>query len=82
VAIVVANVRDFGPDGGLDAELFIEFAGEGLLGTFAGLDLASGELPLKGHGLIGAALTDENFAAADDEGSGYVTERRSRRAAF
>jgi len=29
----------------MDAELFIELAGQSLLGTFAGLNFASGKLP-------------------------------------
>ena len=49
------------PMAAVDAELFVELAGEGLLGGFAGLDLAAGELPFEAHGLIGAALADEDL---------------------
>jgi hypothetical protein len=54
----MANVGDSWADNGLDAELFIELSRESLLGAFPRLDLSSGELPLQGHGLIGAALAD------------------------
>ena len=73
VAIAVAEGGDPGADGGVDAEFFVEFAGEGLLGGFAVFDLASGELPLEAHGLVGFALADEEFGGcgvrAEDEGS-------------
>ncbi len=75
VAIVVADLRDAAADGGGDAELFIELAGEGDLGAFAGLDFAAGTLPLERHGLIGAALADEDFIAAQHEGRNDETQR-------
>ena len=37
-------------DGGLDAELFRQFAGQRLLRALAGLDLAAGKLPLQAMG--------------------------------
>jgi len=49
-------------DIGGDAEFFREFPGEGGFGGLAGLDLAAGELPFEGHGLVGAALADEDLA--------------------
>ena len=61
VAIGVADRSDVVADGGVDAEFFGEFAGEGFDGGFAGLDFAAGELPLEAHGLVGAALADEEF---------------------
>jgi hypothetical protein len=55
----------------MDSELFVELAGEGGFGGFAELDFAAGELPLEAHGLVGAALADEDLAvagvAAEDE---------------
>ncbi len=63
VAVAVADLGDARADGGGDAELFFEFAGEGLFGGFAGLDLAAGKLPLEAHGLVGAALADEDLGA-------------------
>ena len=53
VAVGVADGGDAVADGGGDAELFVELAGEGLFGGFAGFDLAAGELPLEAHGLVG-----------------------------
>ncbi len=47
-----------------DAEFFVEFAGERLLGGFARLDLAAGKLPFEAHGLVGPALADEDFGGA------------------
>ena len=62
VAIGVADGGDAVADGGVDAELFREFASECFDGGFAGLDFAAGELPLETHGLVGTALADEEFA--------------------
>ncbi len=67
MTVVVADVSDAGADLGLDAEFFMELAGEGLLGRLAGFDFASGEFPLERHGLVGAALADEHLAVADNE---------------
>ena len=64
VAIAVADLGDAGADDGGDAEFFVEFAGEGLLGGFAEFDLAAGELPLEAHGLVGTALADQDFGGA------------------
>ncbi len=74
VAVGVADGGDAVADGGVDAELFGELAGEGFDGGFAGLNFATGELPLEAHGLIGAALADEDlglgaFAAQDQCGN-------------
>jgi hypothetical protein len=41
------------------------------------LNLAAGKLPKQRHGLIGAALSDENFAIANDESSGHKAQRRT-----
>jgi nitrogen fixation NifU-like protein len=61
---VVLVAGDFGTDLGFDAELFGEFAPEGLFGRFAGFDLAAGELPLEAMAVAGHALPDEDFAVA------------------
>jgi len=45
VAIVMADVGDGGADGSLDAKLFRELTGQGLLGALAGFDFAAGKLP-------------------------------------
>ena len=79
MAVVVANVGDAGSDFGGDAELFIELACQRLLRAFAGLDLAAGKLPLQGHGLVGPALADQHFAAADDERGRHKTKGGSGR---
>ncbi len=54
-----------------DADLLMQFADQGRFRPLAGLDLAAGKLPLERHGLIGAALADEDLAigaiAAQDE---------------
>jgi hypothetical protein len=75
-AAVAVGVVDGGnaiADGGIDAEFFGEFAGEGLDGGFAGLDFAAREFPFEAHGLVGSALADEEFAigevATQDQGS-------------
>lgn len=74
VAVVVADVGDEGADGGVDAEFFVELAAEGLLGGFSGLDFASGKLPLEAHGLIGAALTDENGVSTQDQRGRHIAD--------
>ena len=62
VSVFVTDAGYATADGGGDAQLFVEFADEGLLGGLAGLDLSAGELPFEAHGLIGAALADQDFA--------------------
>jgi hypothetical protein len=57
--VVVADAGDFDGFGEGDAELFAEFAGEGLLEGLAGADFAAGEFPFKGRGVAAAALADE-----------------------
>ena len=79
VAVGVADGGDARSDGGVDGQLFVQFAGEGLFGGFVGLDLASGELPLEAHGLAGATLTDEDFAGgafAAQNQRGYDASQR------
>ena len=75
VAVVVAEMGDAGADGGFDGQFLAQLAGQGLLGGLAGFDLAAGEFPLQGHGLIGAALADKDLAAADDERCNDKAER-------
>lgn len=74
ISIVVADVRDQSSDAGVDAEFFVEFATEGFFRRFAGFDFATGELPLETHGLVGAALADEDLIAAQDEGRHHVAD--------
>ncbi len=61
VAVAVAERGDAAADDGVDAELFVELAGERLLGGLAVFDLAAGELPFEAHGLVGLALADEDL---------------------
>ena len=83
VAVAVAQLGDARADDGGDAEFFVEFAAEGLLGGFAGFDLSAGELPLETHGLVGPALANQNFSAsaifarclAQDEGNDDQAQR-------
>ena len=77
MAVVVADVGDMGADNGGYAEFLVEFSGQGLLGAFAGLDFTAGKLPLRGHGLVGAALPDEDFTAAYDQGRGDEAKGRA-----
>ena len=72
--IVVADARHPGADRCLDSQLFIQLPRQGLFRAFTGLDLAPGELPLQGHGLIGTALTDQHLATAHNEGSGHKAQ--------
>ncbi len=74
VAIIVADVGDEGADVGLDAEFLVEFAAEGLFRRLAGFDFAAGKLPLEAHGLIGAALADEHFVCAQNQGGHHITD--------
>ena len=63
----------------LNAELFVQFAGQRLLGAFAGLDLAAGKLPQQRHRLIGTALADQNFAAAHNQRRRHKAQRGTGR---
>jgi hypothetical protein len=82
VSIVVPDTGDALADFGGDAELFIEFAGQGFFRTLAGLDLAAGKLPLQGHRLVWAALADQDLIAAQhqcryDQAQGILPYPRS-----
>ena len=74
VTVVMADMRDSRADGGADAELLIQFAGQGLLRAFAGFDLAARKLPEQGHRLIRAALTDQDLAVMHDERGRHETK--------
>ncbi len=74
VAVGMADGGDERADGGVDRELFVQFASEGFFGGFVGLNFAAGELPFKAHGLAGSALADEDFtggALATQDQRGY-----------
>lgn len=77
VAVGMMDAGDERADFCMDAQLFVEFARESLLRGFSGLDLAAGELPFEGHGLLRAALADENGVSAENERGGDVTDSLS-----
>ena len=88
VAVAVTNLRDAASDDGLDAELLLEFTDEGLLGSLTVFDFATGKLPFEAHGLVWAALADEDFGAAglvgglaQDQGRGHQPNRFAARVA-
>ncbi len=56
--VVVTDVGNPRANDRLNAQLFIQFACQSLLGAFAGLDLAARKLPLRSHRLIWTALSD------------------------
>src|SRR5579859_2231167 len=74
MAIIMADAGDGCADGGRDAEFFRKLAGQRLLGAFASFNFSARKLPQRSHGLIDAALTDENLSAAYDEGRRYKAE--------
>src|SRR5580704_1569965 len=74
MAIVVADMGDPRSNGGLDAQFLVQLPRKRLLGGLAVLDLSPWEFPLKGHGLIGAPLANQDFSAADDQRCGHKTE--------
>ena len=74
VTVIMADAGDAGANGGAYAEFFVQLAGQRLLGTFAGLDLAAGELPLMRHRLFRTALTNQHLATAHNERSSHKTE--------
>ena len=80
MAVVVANSCNARADGGMDAQLFFQLAGQCLFGTFAVLDLAAGKLPQPRHRLIGASLTNQNFAATHDQRRRYKAKCGARAA--
>jgi len=70
VGVLVADTGDFDGFDESDAELFAQFAGEGLLEGFAGAGFSAGKLPFEGRGVPAAALADQEAAvgAFDDGG--------------
>ncbi len=78
MAVVVADVGDVRADFGADAEFFLEFARERLLGAFAVFDLAAGKLPLQGHGLVGSSLANQDQAITNQKARHHKTERGTR----
>jgi len=80
VAVVMADVGNVRSDDGADAEFFVEFAGESLLGALSLFNFPAGKLPLQGHWLIGAALADQDETIANQQSCNDETEGRSRRA--
>ena len=70
VGVLMANAGDFDGFDESDAELFAQFAGEGLLEGFAGAGFSAGKLPFEGRGVPAAALADQEAAvgAFDDGG--------------
>ena len=67
MTIVVADVGDARANAGLDPELFVQFAGQGLLRAFSLLNFAARKFPLQPHWLVRAPLADQHFTAADDQ---------------
>ena len=67
VAISVAHVRHQRADGRFDAQFFFELANQGLFRTFTRFHFAAGKLPFQGHGLVGAALANQDLVATENE---------------
>jgi len=67
VGVGMEDASDLGADFGEDAELFFQFAAQGLRRRFSGLDLAAGEFPLERERLVLSALTAEDFVFAQNE---------------
>jgi hypothetical protein len=67
VSVVVPYARHRCTNQRCDSELFSKLAGERLLSAFSRFDLATRELPLQSHGLIGATLPNKNFAPTQNE---------------
>jgi len=70
VGVLMANAGDFDGFDESDAELFAQFAREGLLEGFSGADFASGEFPFERRCVAAAALADEDatIGTFDDGG--------------
>ena len=79
VPVVVANVRHALPDGGIDAQLFIQLALQRLLRALARLNLAAGKLPLQCHGLVGPPLANQYFAGAHNQCRSHKPQGRTGR---
>lgn len=77
MTVVVTDASNRTANGGLYAELFVQFAGQCLLRAFAGLDFSTRKLPQRRHRLIGAALTDQNLSATYNQGSRHKAEGRA-----
>ena len=67
VRILVLNARDFVADGGLNSQLFLQFAAQGVARLFAFFDFAAGKLPFQRHGLMAGPLADQELAVLHDQ---------------
>ena len=63
---------DFFPGGAAECEFLFEFARQGLLRRFAGLDFAARKLPFQRVRLTGHTLSDENAPIAFDNGGHHL----------
>lgn len=77
VPVTVPQLRNPRPDLGRNPKLLVQLAGESLLGGFARLNLAAGELPFQSHRLVCTALAHQNFHLAASVG-GWSAENQRR----
>ena len=61
---------DVGAGLDMDAQLFLQFADQGLFGSFAGFDLAAGEFPQAGEVAADGAARQQDAAARVGDGGG------------
>jgi hypothetical protein len=80
MAVIMSNVGYARTDSGANAELFLQFTDQCLLGTFAWFNLPAGKLPLQRHGLVGAALADEHQAIPNQQACNHEPKRGAGRA--
>lgn len=76
-AVVVHERREGAADEDGAPEFFVQFAGEGGVGEFAGLDLAAGKFPLEAEVFVGRPLGDQDkaggvFEDGAGDGEGFV----------
>jgi hypothetical protein len=76
----MADVGDVGSDRCVYAKFFVQFARKSLFGTLTLFDFSAGKLPLQSHGLIGAALADQDKAVAHQQSRNDEAKCGSRRA--
>jgi hypothetical protein len=78
VGVVVADAGDFDRFGDGDAELFAEFAGEGLFEGFARAGFSARKFPFEGRGIAAATLADEEPAVGTFDDGGDDVEHELR----
>jgi hypothetical protein len=72
VLVLMLNARDLFPNFRVDAQFLIQFTPQGIPRLFTRFNLASGKLPLQGHGLVPRTLANQDSALIHNQGSDHA----------